>query len=519
MAAPEIIQPESGQRAADISAAPAVELQRPNPMPGWVSCVATAAALRLVAVLVVPVLPEEAYHWLYARHLDIGYYDHPPMIAWMIALGRLVFGDSTLGIRILPWLCSIVLSVAASSTSRRLWGETAASWTALLLAFQPVTFLGSSFGFPDAPMLMFWSVSLAFLVRALEERRGVWWLAAGAALGAALLSKYTSGFIGVSMLLYLVITPSRRFWLKTPWPYAGILVALLVFSPVIYWNATHHWASFRFQTVGRLEEGRGPHLLGAPAYLLLQTGSVVPLLFPAAVAAIAGAFRTRTEQGRLLLFFGLPMFVFFLFVAISRSTHAFWPLPAWISFSILMAQYLAGDAGRIAAFYRAHWRKVATASLIVAGIGIAYLVKPPSILPRIPSYYGWTEICARASTLRTTLPADGFYLGVGRRYLTPSQMAYHLPAPQEVHAKNLLDEDGMQFTYWVEREALKGRDAVIVAESDWSPRLPDLLHRYFDRVEQVGEPLAIPGSNPYKWVKQERYLFYVGHGYRPAGGP
>src|SRR5262249_6427541 len=136
--------------------------ERPQHLPSWPVCIALAAGLRLVAALIIPVLPEESYHWLYAKHLDIGYYDHPPMVAWLIALGTAIFGDSALGIRFFPWLCSIGTAIAACQTARRLYGETAASWTALLLAVQPATFFASSFGFPDAGLLFFWSLAMAF---------------------------------------------------------------------------------------------------------------------------------------------------------------------------------------------------------------------------------------------------------------------------------------------------------------------------------------------------------------------
>jgi dolichol-phosphate mannosyltransferase len=481
--------------------------------------VVLTAALRLVAAIVIPVLPEEAYHWLYARHLDIGYYDHPPMIAWMIALGRLVFGDSALGLRLLPWVCSIGTSIAAAKTAQKLLGETAASWTVLLLAFQPATFVAAGFAFPDAPLLMFWSLALLFLVRAMEERRGEWWLLAGVFQGAALLSKYTSCFLSVSMLLYLVFTPQRRYWLKTPWPYLAVLVASAVFSPVLYWNATHDWASLRFQSMGRLEEGgsRAIRWWYGPAYLLLQTFVVVPFVFPAAGGAVVSAVRTKSDAGRLLLFLGLPLLAFFFVVGIKRSTHVFWPLPGWIALSILMGGYLSRDGSRIAGFYRRHWREISTISIVVVGLGIAYSVKP--LVVPIRSLHGWPEITARAADLRKGLPVDGFYLGVGRRYLTPAQLAYHLRAPGEVHSKNLLGEDGLQFTYWADLNALRGRDAVVVAEADWSPRLLEQLQRVFDRVEPAGDPLVVEGSSLYKGAKEERYQFFIGHGYRPPGAP
>ena len=506
---------------------PRLSTQHPNggssqsgDLPSWGVCVALAAALRGVAALVIPVLPEEAYHWLYAKHLDFGYYDHPPMVAWLIALGTTVFGDGPLGIRFFPWLCSIGTSVAAALTARRLYSEKAASWTALLLALQPVTFLGSSFGFPDASLLLFWTLGLAFVVQALQSGKGPWWLAAGAALGAGMLSKYTAVFLGASLTLYLLVTPKDRHWLKTPWPYLGAVVALIVFSPVVAWNASHDWASLRFQSVGRLEEGRSPRLSSALSYLLLQGGSIMPLTIPAAVAAVVAGLRSGTSDRRFLLCLSLPLLGFFLCVGVIRSTHAFWPLPAWIALTILTAEYLAEGSGRLVAFYRNQWRELTAISIMAAGIGLAHSVEPlPGVTP-IRSLLGWDKIVDRAARLRSTLPAGSFYLGVGRRYLCPSQLAYHLRAPKDVHSKNLLGEEGLQFTYWAEMKVLRGHDAVIVAEGDWSPTdLKALLHRHFRRVDEDGIPLVVGGSGLPRGVKEERYVFYVGHEYEPAGPP
>ncbi|HZE96728.1 MAG TPA: glycosyltransferase family 39 protein [Planctomycetota bacterium] len=480
---------------------------------------AVVAVVRLAAVLVVPVLPEEAYHWLYAKHLDIGYYDHPPMIAGMIALGTAIFGDNTFGIRLIPWLASIGTAMAAAWTAQRLYGRTAAAWTAILISLQPATLVASTFAFPDAPLLFFWALALAFLVEALETRRGAWWLAAGAALGAALLSKYTSCFLGASVFLYLILSPRDRFWLKTPWPYLGILVAFVLFSPVVVWNVRHDWASFRFQSVGRLEESRGFRWTSGPAYLLLQIGSVAPLTFPLAIAAVRWGFRQGSPDRRFLLSLSLPLLLFFFCVGVSRSTHAFWPLAAWIALTILMSGMMAGGDGPLVRFYASWWRVLAAVMAVFVAVGIVHSTRPIPGLASMRSLRGWDGIAARAAGMKATLSPGSFYIGVGKRYLCPSQLAFHLPAPFEVHAKNLLGDDGLQFTYWSRIEALRGRDAVIVAESDWSATIEQMLGKYFRRVDRVGPDFVVDGPRLGMSAKGERYSFYVGREYDPRGIP
>src|SRR6202020_1564192 len=88
------------------------------------------------------------------------------------------------------------------------------------------------------------------LAKVLETGRGAWWLAVGTAVGEALLAKYTALFFGPAILIWLVMVPKLRRWLISPWPYLGGLVALAMFSPVILWNADHHWVSFLKQ-IGR----------------------------------------------------------------------------------------------------------------------------------------------------------------------------------------------------------------------------------------------------------------------------
>src|SRR5690349_8608796 len=116
-----------------------------SPGGSWITWALAGSAVRLVAAAVVPVLPEEAYHWCYTQHLSAGYYDHPPMIAWMIALGRLLFGNTALGIRFIPALGSLGTSLALGSLSRRLHGDDAARWTTLLFAVEPAAVIGSAF--------------------------------------------------------------------------------------------------------------------------------------------------------------------------------------------------------------------------------------------------------------------------------------------------------------------------------------------------------------------------------------
>ncbi len=208
-------------------------------------------ALRLAAAAWTPLTFDEAYYWMWSKHLAGGYYDHPPGVALVIRLGTMIAGDTELGVRLVSILLALPMSWALYRAASILFGgiEVAAT-AAILLNVTLMAAVGTLIVTPDSPLLVAASFVLFFLAKVLETGRGAWWLAVGAAVGAALLSKYTSLFFGPAILIWLVAVPKLRRWLISPWPYLGGLVSLLIFSPVILWNADHQWVSF-IKQIGR----------------------------------------------------------------------------------------------------------------------------------------------------------------------------------------------------------------------------------------------------------------------------
>jgi hypothetical protein len=201
--------------------------------------------LRLVAAAWTPLTFDEAYYWMWSKHLAGGYYDHPPMVAVVIRLGTMIAGDTEFGVRLVSILLGLPMSWAVYRAATILFGEVrVAATAAILLNVTLMAAVGTMIVTPDAPLLVASSFVLFFLAKVLETGRGAWWLAVGVAVGAALLSKYTALFFGPAILIWLVRVPKLRCWLVTPWPYLGGLVALAVFTPVILWNADHQWVSF-----------------------------------------------------------------------------------------------------------------------------------------------------------------------------------------------------------------------------------------------------------------------------------
>jgi dolichyl-phosphate-mannose-protein mannosyltransferase len=296
-------------------------------------------ALRLVAAAWTPLTFDEAYYWMWSKHLAFGYYDHPPAVAVVIRLGTMIAGDTELGVRLVSILLALPMSWAVYRAATILFGgQRVAATATILLNVTLMAAVGTLIVTPDAPLLVASSFVLFFLAKVLETGRGAWWLAGGAAVGAALLSKYTALFFGPAILIWLVSIPKLRRWLISPWLYLGGLVALAIFSPVIVWNADHHWVSF-IKQIGRarIEDFR-------PAFI----GELIPtqIAFATPLVWILGAMGLyallRRDAGALAARVLInatfwTIVAYFIWHSLHARVEANWFAPVYPAFAIAAA--------------------------------------------------------------------------------------------------------------------------------------------------------------------------------------
>jgi hypothetical protein len=296
-------------------------------------------ALRLVAAAWTPLTFDEAYYWMWSKHLAGGYYDHPPGVAYVIRLGTMMAGDSEFGVRLASILLALPMSWAVYRTAAILFGgQRVAATATILLNVTLMAAVGTLIVTPDAPLLVASSFVLFFLAKVLETGRGAWWLAVGAAVGAALLSKYTALFFGPAILVWLVAVPKLRRWLISPWPYLGGMVSLLIFSPVILWNADHHWVSF-IKQIGRARiEDFKPAFIGE--LIPTQIAFATPLVFILGTMGLyallrrnAGASAART----LISATFWTIVVYFIWHSLHARVEANWFAPIYPAFAIAAA--------------------------------------------------------------------------------------------------------------------------------------------------------------------------------------
>ncbi|MGB6634115.1 MAG: glycosyltransferase family 39 protein [Bradyrhizobium sp.] len=301
--------------------------------------VAALVLLRLVGAAWTPLTFDEAYYWIWSKHLAFGYYDHPPGVALVIRLGTTIAGDTEFGVRLMSILLALPMSFAVYRTAEILFGgQRVAATATILLNVTLMAAVGTLIVTPDSPLLVASSFVLFFLAKVLESGRGAWWLAVGAAAGVALASKYTAMFFGPAILIWLISSPKLRTWLASPWLYLGGLVALIVFSPVILWNADHGWVSF-IKQLGRSEVVQfKPGFIGE--LIPTQIAFATPLVF---ILGAMGLYALARREGGALAARALinAMFwtitLYFLWHSLHARVEANWFAPVYPAFAIAAA--------------------------------------------------------------------------------------------------------------------------------------------------------------------------------------
>lgn len=293
-----------------------------------------------------PLLQDETYYWTWSRHLDGGYFDHPPLVAWMIrASEALMLGSrSALSVRLVSVFAGWAASMVVAATARRIAGDRAALAAAVAFNVIPLTSAEAFPAVPDSPLILFQSVALYCIVCAFmaPKRPFRWWCVAGVSVGFGLLSKYTAVLLPLSLLVAMLVRPRLRNALATPGPYVAACVALLLFSPVLWWNAHHGWASFRFQLAHGFGSQDGSLLLRELRFLIDQAAVITPIVFALIIFATWNGLRRPASDVQFALA-GITLTTGVLFV-LSSTQHlvqANWPAPMYPSGIVLVSMEAA----------------------------------------------------------------------------------------------------------------------------------------------------------------------------------
>lgn len=444
-------------RSLDDSALPASTARDWLPVAGWV---VGALLLRTVLAALVPLLPDETYYWEWSRRLEAGYFDHPPGIALLIALGTALAGPTVAGVRAGPAMAALVTHIAAIACAWYLAGRgpsglAAARRAAPLVALLPIATLGLVLATPDAVLFAAAMVALLGVERALAAPMRSWhalgwWTLAGVGLGAAFVAKYTAVLLPMGLVIACLVHPALRRRFAEPGPWVASVIALLMFAPVVFWNAMNDWVSFRFQ----LGHGFNPSARGNPLSRELemiggQAGLASPILFVLMVMVVGLALRdgwrlrgsaqptdVSTRRFALAVIATAPL-AFFAISAWRRSVEANWPAMIYPGAMMLLATSERPWA------LGAWWRRGLAFAAFLLAVVTAQAWRP--LLPLAPRKdpiaraHGWTTLAQAVDSARINPFLDGTVdqWVSADRYQDASELAFHLLDQPTVFALNL----------------------------------------------------------------------------------
>ena len=443
----------------------------------------SGALVRLLFAGLVPVFPDEAYYWEWSRRLAAGYYDHPPAIPLLIRGGTSLVGTSAIGVRVLSVLAGLVAGVATTAVAWRLAGASAARRAAVIITCLPLAAAGLVLATPDAPLLATTALAVYGIVRAIQapprSRQALaFWSAAGIALGLAFCSKYTSILLPLGVAIAVIARKRLRGRLAEPGPYVACVLAIVVFLPVLLWNARHDWLSFAFQLRHGLAAPAAPTRPDPLAPLKRlgdliggQAGLVSPILFVLMLIATArGLARRASDASFVLAVVATFSFILFCYSATRQRVEANWPAPAYIPAIALLA---ASDwSPGMRRWFSAGVGLAAVLTLVIylhAAFGILPLAPPRDPVARAA---GWRELSERSIALqRQARPSAGGRTWLGAdRYQDAAELAFHSPGHPLVFSLNLSGR-GNQYDLWPGfADTARPGDALVLALDESAER-------------------------------------------------
>ncbi len=462
---------------------------------------------------------DEAHYWEWARRPDWSYYSKGPMIAYLIYAGTGVFGNTVFGVRIFAVVLSALSSLLLFKLGERLYGERTGLLAALLVQVVPIYSVYGVLMTIDSPFIFFWILSLYLFWKAIggsfnshplngvekgDGGRTGSWILLGAAIGLGLLTKYTMALFYLCGLLFFAFNKESRKFLVSKGPYLTLLVSLIVFSPVVIWNAAHGWVTLK-HTAGQAHIADGFRISAKDFFEFFgsQAGVVTPLLF---VLIIVALWKMRGDRaGAFTFWFSVPVVLFFVLKSVQGKAQANWALAGYAAGFIAFSAYFAGD--RMSSGGRS---KVLPAIAVLMAFALTSFAHYPSVL-HLPQkidptmrLVGWKELGHEADRIYEGMSSERPAFVFSDSYQLASELAFYMKGNPKTYCVNLgrrMD----QYDLWPGFENYAGYNAVLVLYDE--REFPQELAGSFAKTEKIPVAITVKGDKVMKFTAFKCYDF------------
>lgn len=422
--------------------------------------------------------PEEAHYWEWSRRLDLSYYSKGPMIAALIAIATSLFGSDVFGVRISAVVFSLMSSMVIYRLGKEMHDEKTGVFSAIVFQIIP---LYSAFGViftTDSPFIFFWILSLYLFWKAISGQDALvaghalpekinpvslppvirssplkCWIFLGVSIGLGLLTKYTMAFFYICALSFFMFTPQYKKLLKNVYPYIALLISLIIFSPVIIWNAHHGWVTiYHVAWQANLTDGISASARDFFEFAGSQFGVITPILFTLIIIAILKPAKTKEEKkslihDRFIFWFSVPVLVFFSLKSVQGKVQANWAIAGYITGIIAFSWIFLSAWKNHNPFLKGTVITALTLSAVITGI--AYY--PPDFIPLkfdlTSKLRGWEELGGEVSSVYEDMRRKGNVFIFSDRYQISSELAFYVKGHPVTYAITI-DNRMNQYNLW-----------------------------------------------------------------------
>lgn len=489
--------------------------------------------------------PDEAHYWEWSRRLDMSYYSKGPMIAYLISLGTSILGDTMLGIRIMALIFLGASSITIFYLGKKLYDETVGLASALMLNIIP---LFATFGIIftiDSPFLFFWILSLFLFWKTIEFRtnetgktkRGkkevhhsalssrqhvtkqsplLYWVLLGLSVGLGLLTKHTMALFYPCAVMYLLLSKEFRKTLLTKGPLLMLIISLLVFSPVIVWNAQHDWVTFR-HTLGQTHLSDGLNI--SPVSFIEFVGSQIGVVTPFLIVLIGvSIWKLRKDRrGAFLFWFAVPILGFFLLKSVQGKVQANWAMMGYITGIIAFAAWYVKGFSTMK-----RYRRMLVIGAVIHACILTALAHYPSVL-NLPAHMdptarlrGWKALGNEVSRYHEQMQRSNAVFIFSDKYQISSELAFYVKDNPVTYCINL-GRRMNQYDLWPGFHDRLHSDAIFVRKGD--RRVPYKIANAFSQVEKrvykayttghaTGKDYSIFLCHDFKGLEEKRPVKY-----------
>ena len=450
---------------------------------------------QIFRILLLPfmgLMPQDAYYYLYGQNLSLSYFDHPGMIGYILRFFTNIFGSSIFVVKFADFFITSLTILSFYRLASYFLSKEKLQKAFILLASTIFISILSFNSTPDVPLLLFWTLSLICLYKAIFEEKKWFFIAGGIAMGLAFNSKYTAILLQFGLLGFLVFSNKYRGLLLSPWLWCSIIISVGVTFPVWYWNYQNDFASFVFQSSERTssisEFKISPkNFFGAIGHQMLLLLPVLFLIFVTFtykyVKRILFKFKLPSSKTLFLLAFFVPTFVGFFLLTPIYWVKLNWMMPSYITGIIIAGMFISKKLLKVQIIFSVVFH-------VLFSLQILFYLIP---IKSDDTWVGWEELAKETATLKETY-TEAFIFS-NDNYKTSACLNFFMK--DKVYAQNIIGLPSLHFDYLGDDlNILKGKNALFIdsdkrfKDSNKLAKINPLLTSYFKNVIELA-PIII----------------------------